>query len=627
MIEMEKVDESKRDGEVKFTDYQILKQIFAQVMDQKRTFYWGCFTSVVNKVFDVLPPIVTGVIVDIVEGTPPSWVKVFGDTSDPTHMAIFIAGMGVFIHFFESLFQYFYEVAFKSVAQHVQHEVRCEVYDHIQKKEMKFFSEHRLGGTLTMLNDDVNQLERFLNEGFNEILQMIVLLFFVLPYLMIMSWRLALIGLCPVPILIYSTFKYHKIINPKYTKVREEVGNLSARLENNISGVLVIKSFNAEQIESERVREASLGYSKANVDAIQLSSMFVPCIRVCVAMGFSLGTGIGAYWVIEEKYGMTTAKLVVFAMLIQRVLWPLVKLGQIVDDFERSLAAAKRTFSLLRTPPTILDPESPADFNPPANKVGVSFKDVHFQYSKDLAKTINGLSLDVKPGEFLGVAGASGGGKSTLIKLLLRLWEVDQGHVDLNGVNIRNMTLHDLRAQIALVSQDVYLFHGTVKENIMYGKADATDEDVQHAAKMAHFHEDIMKLPKNYETLIGERGVKLSGGQRQRLSIARAILKNSPILILDEATSSVDTHTELLIQRNLSQLIAGRTAIVIAHRLSTIKGADRIIVLKDGNIHESGTHDELVNNNQVYSLLWGLQTGDADLLEHGSLELKKGSQV
>jgi len=609
-------DDEDVEKDIKFTDREVLGQIFKVVWEMKYTFLWGVFCSIVNKVFDVLPPIVTGIIVDIVEGTPPKWVETFGDPEDPTHMALLIGGLGVFIHVFESLFQYFYEVAFKSVAQITQHRVRCDVYDHIQKKEMKFFSEHRLGGTLAMLNDDVNQLERFLNEGFNEILQMIVLFLFTVPYLMVESWRLALLGMSPMPLLIIGTFYYHRLIAPKYAKVREEVGNLAARLENNISGMLVIRSFNAEDIESQRVSAASDAYSKANIDAIQLSSAFVPLIRCFVATGFSLGLAFGSYWAMRNEHDITTAKLVVFAMLIQRVLWPLVRLGRIVDEFERSLAAAKRTFSLLETPPTIIDPDTPQTVSKSKNEhISVSFKDVTFQYAPDLPKTVNGLTLDIEPGEFLGVAGASGGGKSTLIKLLLRLWDPNSGSVSVNGTNIKDLTLQDLRSQIALVSQDVYLFHGNVRENIAYGKPDATEEEIRRAAELAHFSEEILRLPKGYDTLIGERGVKLSGGQRQRLSIARAILKNAPILIMDEATSSVDTYTELLIQQNLATLIAGKTAIVIAHRLSTIKAADRIIVLKDGEVHESGTHDELVKNNKVYSMLWGLQTGESELLK------------
>jgi len=289
-------DDRPEKKDIKFTDREVLSQIFSVILEVKGTFFWGCFCSVCNKIFDVLPPIVTGIIVDIVEGTPPGWVKHFGDPNDPAHMALLIASLGIFIHGFESLFQYLYEVAFKSVAQVTQHKVRCRVYDHIQKKEMKFFSEHRLGGTLAMLNDDVNQLERFLNDGFNDILQIFVLFSFAVPYLMVASWRLALLGMSPMPLLIIGTFYYHRLIAPKYAQVREEVGNLAARLENNISGILVIRSFNAEEIESQRVRDASDAYSKANIAAIQISSAFVPLIRCFVATGFSLGLAFGAYW-------------------------------------------------------------------------------------------------------------------------------------------------------------------------------------------------------------------------------------------------------------------------------------------------------------------------------------------
>eukprot|EP00494_Astrolonche_serrata_P033112 UN33381 len=352
---------------------------------------------------------------------------------------------------------------------------------------MKFFANHRLGGTLAMLNDDVNQLERFLNVGFNEMLQMVVLICFATPLLIVTSWRLALIGLCPVPVLLWATFYYHKLIAPRYLKVREQVGEMSSRLENNISGMLVIKSFNAEQYESNRVSEASEAYVDANIHAIKLSSKYIPAIRVVVALGFSFGLGAGVYWSMRGEHDISKADLVLFAMLIQRMLWPLVRLGALVDDFERSLAAAKRTFILLETAPTIVDAENPVLLKK-TEAIPINLNKVKFRYNDKSPWVVDELNLTIKPGEFLGIAGASGGGKTTLIKLLLRLWEVDGGSVNINDINVKDTTLNNLRENIALVSQDVYIFHGTLRENICYGYANATDEEIQKSSKKCHIY-------------------------------------------------------------------------------------------------------------------------------------------
>lgn len=570
--------------------------------------------SVLNKILDLMPPLLVGWVIDSLRGKPPGWIASLAGTRDPWSMALVLSGLSVVIFFFESLFQWMYQAGFMTLAQRVQHDLRMDVYNRIQEREIAFFEEHRLGEILAMLNDDVNQLERFLNTGFNELVQLAVLFIFAFAVMFPISWQLSLVAVAPIPIILWGSLLYQRRIQPRYRRVREGVGGLASRLENNLAGIHVIKSFTAEAFETERVRRVSEEYQRANFDAIRLSALYVPLIRMAIVMGFAGVLLIGSYWILNGSGIITVGELVLFSMMTERLLWPLTRLGTTVDDFERARASARRAFGLLDTEPAIQDPERPERFDSPGGRArgDVVFNRVEFRYARGRDEPVlRELSFRVAPGETIGIAGPTGAGKSTLIKLLLRLYDVTGGAVRLDGHDVRNVTLADLRRNIALVSQDVYLFHGTVRENIAYS-SDAPLEEVVRAAKLAQLHDFVAGLPQSYDTLVGERGVKLSGGQRQRLSIARAIVKDAPLLILDEATSSVDTETERAIQENLKTLTAGRTALIIAHRLSTIRHADRILVLRDGEVAEEGTHDELVARGGIYADLWHVQAGELE---------------
>lgn len=583
-------------------------QLLHYLLHYKQLLRIGVVASVSNKILDLMPPILVGWVIATVSGHTPSWIQYFVSTANPWHPAIFLALLAMIIFGVESFTEWLYQFCFMLISQRCQHDLRIATYQKIQDREMAFFEKQRTGDTMAMLNDDVNQLERFLNNGFNEILQLITLVIFACAVLFSTSWQLAVVGLLPVPIIIWSSLKFQKLLGPRYRKVRESVGRLASRLENNLGGIIVIKSFTAEAFESQRVAQSSQDYCNANYHAICLSTVFVPLIRLAVAVGFSGVLLVGSYWILNGYYALTAAELVLFSMMIQRLLWPLTRLGATLDEFERAKASASRTFGLLNTEPLIQDPLTPQKLTRVDG--AIAFKYVEFHYDNKLP-ILKGLNFNIAPGETVGIAGHTGAGKSTLIKLLLRLYDVTAGSITLDGHDIRHLSLHDLRRNIALVSQDVYLFHGTVKENIAYGLADVSDHAIVHAAKLAHLHEFVTSLPQGYETLVGERGIKLSGGQRQRLSIARALLKDAPIIILDEATSSVDTETEREIQQNLKQLTAGKTALIIAHRLSTIRDADRILVLRDGKVVEQGHHDELVKIGGSYADLWAVQCGGA----------------
>ncbi len=587
-----------------------MKRLFEYLGNHRSAFYLASFWSVLNKVLDLMPPILVGWVIDSVRRRPPEWITWVMDTSEPWPLAVFLSALGVGIFAFESFFEWLYQRDFMRLAQRVQHELRMDAYNHIQKREIAFFENHRVGETMAMLGDDVNQLERFLNTGFNDLLQLVVLFLFSGAVMLGVSWELALVGILPIPLIIWGSFRYQRMISPRYSKVREAVGHLSSRLENNIAGIQVIKSFTAERFESKRVEEASLEYQNANFSAIHLNAVYVPLIRMAVSIGFGGVLLLGSYWVLEDTGRLTVGELVLFSMMIQRVLWPLTRLGVTLDDFERAAASARRTFGLLDSESSIVDPENPKNLQ---NFTGaVDFEDAAFAYLPE-QPILNNVSFRIQPGETIGVAGTTGSGKSTLVKLLLRYYDLNRGAVKLDGIDVRELSLEELRQQISLVSQDVYLFHGTIAENIAYG-SDTIDLDAIHkAAAMARLDDFVASLPDGYSTIVGERGIRLSGGQRQRLSIARAILKNAPVMIFDEATSSVDTETERAIQENLHTLTQGKTALVIAHRLSTIRHADRIFVLKDGEVAEAGHHDALVESGGVYAELWRIQVGDVTI--------------
>ncbi|HYO12376.1 MAG TPA: ABC transporter ATP-binding protein [Thermoanaerobaculia bacterium] len=586
-----------------------MRRLFGYLAPYRGRLALATGASVANRILDLMPPLLVGWVIDSLRGRPPAWIATLAGTRDPWSMAVVLAGLSVAIFFFESLFQWMYQRGFLRLAQEVQHDLRMDVYNRIQSREIAFFEEHRTGEILAMLNDDVNQLERFLNTGFNELVQIAVLFAFSFAVMLPISWQLSLVGMAPIPVILWGSLVYQRRIEPRYRVVREGVGGLASRLENNIGGIHVIQSFTAEAFETERVRQASDAYRQANFAAIRLSATYVPVIRMAIVVGFAGVLLLGSYWILNGSGLITVGELVLFAMMTERLLWPLTRLGTTVDEYERARASARRAFGLLDTEPAIRDAARPVPLDRARGEV--QFDNVEFRYARGRADepVLRGLSFRVAPGETIGIAGPTGAGKSTLIKLLLRLYDVTGGAVRLDGHDVRDLSMADLRRNIALVSQDVYLFHGTIRENIAYSK-DVPLDGVVRAAKLAQLHDFVASLPQGYDTLVGERGVKLSGGQRQRLSIARAIVKDAPILVLDEATSSVDTETERAIQENLRTLTEGRTALIIAHRLSTIRNADRIIVLRDGRIAEEGHHDDLLARGGTYADLWHVQAGD-----------------
>jgi ATP-binding cassette subfamily B protein len=562
--------------------------------------------SVLNKLFDLAPPALIGLALEIVSRPEGTWFRGFGGIAPQLLVLSLISAV---IWALESLFEYAYGRGWRNLAQAVQHDLRLDAYGHLQQLEMAFFEERSSGGLMAILNDDVNQLERFLDGGANEVLQVLVTALAIGGAFFYLAPGVAWLAVLPIPFILWGSIAFQNFLAPRYAAVREQVGLLNGQLAGSLSGIMTIKAFGTEGYERKRIERESTIYQQRNRRAIAYSAAFIPLIRIAVFAGFIAILYLGGLEAGAGTLSLGAYSTMVF--LTQRLLWPLTRLGETLDQYQRAMASTQRVFQLLDQPlPAAARSPVLAPDNLPV-RGHIRFESVTFTY-RERQPLLNHLSLEILPGQLTGIVGATGSGKSTLVKLLLRLYEVEGGQITLDGRELRDWPVDTLRSQMGWVSQEVFLFHGTVLENITYGSFGASVEAIEHAARIAEAHDFIQELPQGYDTIIGERGQKLSGGQRQRLAIARAILRNPPILILDEATSAVDNETEAAIQKSLNTIIQNRTTIAIAHRLSTIRHADRIYVMDRGKVVAMGTHKELLLQGGIYSGLWQLQTGGGE---------------
>ena len=561
------------------------------------------FYSVMNKIFDIAPEILFGIYVDLVVRKKESFIAQLGFESIESQITL-LALLTFIIWACESIFEYLYSVQWKNIAQGIEHDIRIDSYSHVQNLDLEWYEKQKTGNITAILNDDVNQLERFLNTGFNDILQFIVssiaisfVFFYISPFI-------ALFAVCPVPIILFVASIFQKKLSPKYLNVRNAAGNLSSAIFNNLLGIITIKGFTAERFETKKILNMSQEYQIKNQEAIKLSSAFIPIVRMGVLTGFIGTMVIGSYYALEGTISVGAFSVLVF--LTQRFLWPFTTLGETVDLFEMSMSSTKRILELLKTKPKIKNSTN-AVMVDNLNK-NIHFENVYFSYPNK--QVFNNLNLIIQKGDFIGIAGQTGSGKTTLIKLLLRFYETNDGQINFDEHNINNIKIKSLRDKIGLVNQEIFLFDGTIKDNICYPSENIDEDLLLKVAKNSQCLEFVEKLPDQFETLIGERGQKLSVGQKQRIGIARALYKNPDILIFDEATSSVDNETEYLIQKSLKEISKHCTTIVIAHRLSTIKNSNKIFVLGNMNIAEQGTHEELIIKDGIYKQLWDIQTGN-----------------
>ena len=581
-----------------------LRRLLSHLKHHQFTVLLASLCSILNKFWDLAPPILIGMAIDVVVQREESFLANYG-YPDPNDQFLILVAITVVIWVLESLFEYWWGILWRNLAQTAQHELRIDTYNHIQNLEMQWFSEQSTGGLMSILNDDVNQLERFLDQGANDLLQLATTITVVGSIMFILAPEVALLAVIPVPIIVIGSFIFQRRIGVRYKKVREEVGELNSLLNNNLQGITTIKSFTAEDRESERVNLASKSYRNANRDAIRLSASFVPLIRMAILFAFTANMLVGGWMALDGELDVGAYAIIVF--ITQRLLWPLTRLGQTFDLYQRAMASTTRVLDLVDTEIGIIEGHEELN-NVQGN---IQFNNIKFTYP-ERESVLDDISFNIKAGETVGLVGSTGSGKTTITRLLMRFHDPLSGDLEIDGINIKDLKLKSLRSSISLVSQNTTLFPGTVRENIAYGKPDSNEEQIRYAAGIAEASFFISELPEDMGTNIGEDGHKLSGGQRQRLAIARAVLKDAPILILDEATSNVDNETEAALQRSIEKISVDRTTLIIAHRLSTIRNADRIIVLDSGSISEEGTHEELISNHGIYSRLWAVQTGELE---------------
>lgn len=558
--------------------------------------------SSINKVMDVVPELLIGVAIDVVVRDDDSIVATLFGIEGQFQQLILLAAVNAVVWVLESLTDYLSSLAWRNLAQQVEHDLRLESYAHVQSLDMAWHESRSTGSTLAVVNDDVNQLERFLDFGVDRLWQLALNIVLVGAVFAASSWTLTLLAFLPIPLIVVGSLIFQRRLTARYAKVRVAVARISGLVSANLSGMATIKTFTAEDRELQRVREASQAYQQANVEAIRVSSAFVPLIRLAILAGFSTTLVLGGWYAINGE--MEVALFSVLVFMTQRLLWPLTSVGEVLDLYQRAMASTRRILALLEEEAVTV----PGQRSIAQVRGELDLSEVRAGYG-DGPDVLRGITMQIAAGEVHAIVGSTGAGKSTLLRMLLRFADPRSGTVRLDGVDLRELEWETLRGRIGYVAQDVFLFEGTIRDNIAYGAPDASLEQVRTAARQAAAADFIDTMEQGYQTWVGERGVTLSGGQRQRLALARAILRDPAVLILDEATSAVDNETEAAIQRSLAEVTAGRTTVVVAHRLSTVRHADRIWVLDAGQVVEAGTHEDLVAADGAYADLWAVQTG------------------
>jgi ATP-binding cassette subfamily B protein len=584
-------------------------------------FALGGVASALSIGFELLPSYLLGLAIDVFfTDARPFALPLVPDAWLPTAVReqfVFLVGLTFGLYLAAAGLAWANSWAWNHFAQHLQHEVRTAAYRTMQDLDLAFFEEVQTGELMSVLNNDVNQLEEFLTTSLHNAMRIVTRVVVIGAIMLWLNWQLALVALTVVPVLVALSVLFVRRIQPKYGAVREQVGALNARLENNLGGIQTVKAYTNEAFENERVEAASRSYLDRQWAAIRIRIAFFPTLRVVTGTGYAATFLLGGWWVLFGPPApftepLSAGVLVTFLLYSRRFRYPMRRVGEVIDDYQYARAAAERIAGVTDHGPRLPDAADATPLTDPEGRV--VYDGVSFRYPDADAFVLSDVSFAVDPGDFVGVVGPTGAGKTTLLKLLLRFYEVESGSIRIDGHDVRDLTRSSLRDAVGYVSQEPYLFHGTVAENVRYGRADADRAAVVEAAGRAGAHEFVRDLPHGYDTTVGERGVKLSGGQRQRIAIARALLTDPDLFVLDEATSHVDNETESIIRRHLADLTADRTTFAIAHRLSTVRDADTILVLDEGRLVEQGTHEELLARDGLYADLWAVQVGAVEEL-------------
>ena len=554
--------------------------------------------SVLNKFFDVLPELLIGVAVDVVVNQKQSFLAGLGVVEPMTQLWLLTA-LTVVIWVLESTFEYLYALNWRGLAQDLQHGLRQGAYEHLQQLPPDAVTRARSGRLMALLNEDVNQIERFLNTGANDLIQVFVSSLLVGAVFFVLTPTLALLAILPIPLIVAGAFWFQTRLQPRYAAAREAAATLSARLDNNLRGMATIQAYTAERFEAAHLAAASDGFRQKNAAAIRFSAAITPVIRMAILLGFVATLLYGGWLTLRGELGVGSYSALVY--LTQRLLWPMTRLADMTDLYNRAMASVNRVLDLLDMP---APPRATGELPQPLHGE-LHFDSVRFAYGERPA--LDGVSFQVPAGATVALVGATGSGKSTLLKLLLRFLDPQSGHVRLDGQDIAAIDPSALRGAIAYVGQEPVLFSDTIAANIALGRPEATEQEIIAAAASAAIDEEIRELPDGYASLIGERGVKLSGGQRQRLALARALLCDRPVLVIDDGLSAVDVATEHEVFAGLRQRFAGKTVLIVSNRIKMLSLTDRIIVLDEGRIACTGGHEELLAASSLYRSMYEKQ--------------------
>lgn len=514
----------------------------------------------------------------------------------------YIALAAVLLYFIKGIFNYAQVYLLSGLGQRVIVDIRNDIYKHLQSLSLSYFERQRTGDLMSRATNDVNIIQRSLTTGISSLVLQPLMIFGIIVFLIYINWKLALVAFVIAPLVAYAINKFGRKMRTVSTRIQDRLSIVTTILQETLSGIRIVKAFNTEDLEINKFTEANEETLAANMKGVQIRATLTPVVELIIALGAAGFLWYGGRQVLAEK--MTTGELITFLGYIGLLISPINVLSNNYNLFQRAVGASERIFDLLSVEEKVEEAEDAREM--PQIEGEVEFKDVSFSYTSS-EKVLKNINLKASPGETIGLVGHSGAGKSSLANLIPRFYDINRGQILIDNIDIRGVTLESLRNQIGIVPQETILFQGTIAENIAYGSRDQDKEKIKEAARKANAHDFINQFEHGYETMVGERGASLSGGQKQRISIARAILINPRILILDEATSSLDTRSETLVQEALERLMAARTTFIIAHRLSTIIGADKIIVIENGEIVERGTHRELMDKKRNYFNLYQSQ--------------------
>lgn len=513
-------------------------------------------------------------------------------------LAVSLLGLYLLKILFRFLSNY---LAHKAAWQLVQ-DIRMKVYNHIQSFSMGFFHNRQTGELMSRVVNDTAQFELLYAHLLPETVTNIVTLVGVTVIIFVINAKLALLTCIPIPFILLSAWIFAKKVRPNFRVSQKSLATLNAQLQDNFSGIQEIQAFNQQEKESGRVLDKAKTFTRAMLRALKLSAVFHPSVEFLTSLGNVIVIGFGGLLAFHSEVAFTD--IVAFLFYLSLFYAPITQIANLIESAQQALAGVERVVEILDTPVGIED--APHAYDLPQVRGDIRFDHIDFSYIEGIP-VLSDINFEIKPGQMVALVGPTGVGKTTMTQLVGRFYDPSGGSVTIDGHDLRNVTLESLRSQIAMVLQDTFLFNGTVAENISYARPSASPDEVVEAAKSARIYDDIMAMPDGFDTMVGERGTRLSGGQKQRIAIARAILRNSPILILDEATASVDVETESQIQQAISELAGTRTIIAIAHRLSTVRRADVILVFSEGKIVQQGTHEELIAQNGIYRRMWSVQ--------------------